>query len=156
MQEYPAGVIFGLLLTSASAGVGREGWAMLLGILGTTAVGAVFGLVSWMPQSYRLGDMAATAGKLDIGAAWKLGLLEVVFVFLFVDVFDNVGTLAGSEQEGWAVRFDEAHPTHAKGSCWRMLGDYGWIAGRDLDRGQLHRKCGGRRVEEDAAASRRS
>ncbi len=86
--------IFGLLLTSALLAWGVKA-AMLLGILGTTLVGAVFGLVSWMPQSYRLGDMAATAGKLDIGAAWKLGLLEVVFVFLFVDVFDNVGTLVG-------------------------------------------------------------
>jgi AGZA family xanthine/uracil permease-like MFS transporter len=86
--------IFGLLLTSALLAWGMKA-AMLLGILGTTLVGAAFGLVSWSPQSYRLGDMAATAGKLDIGAAWKLGLLEVVFVFLFVDVFDNVGTLVG-------------------------------------------------------------
>jgi adenine/guanine/hypoxanthine permease len=86
--------IFGLLLTSALLAWGVKA-AMLLGILGTTVVGAAFGLVNWSPQSYRLGDMAATAGKLDIGAAWKLGLLEVVFVFLFVDVFDNVGTLVG-------------------------------------------------------------
>jgi AGZA family xanthine/uracil permease-like MFS transporter len=86
--------VFGLLLTSALLAWGVRG-AMLIGILGTTLAGAVFGLVKWVPQSYHLGDMAATMGKLDIGAAWKLGLLEVVFVFLFVDVFDNVGTLVG-------------------------------------------------------------
>src|SRR5579864_6765312 len=54
---------------------------------------AMFGLVSWSPQAYHLADIGATAGKLDIAAAAKLGLLEVVFVFLFVDVFDNLGTL---------------------------------------------------------------
>ena len=28
-------------------------------------------------------------------AAWNIGLVEIVFVFLFVDLFDNVGTLVG-------------------------------------------------------------
>ena len=31
--------------------------------------------------------------KLDITSALSIGLLEIVFVFLFVDLFDNVGTL---------------------------------------------------------------
>ncbi len=84
--------IFGLVLTSALLAWGVRA-AMLLGILATTLVGALFGLVSWAPQSYHLADISATAGKLDIAAATKLGLLEVVFVFLFVDVFDNLGTL---------------------------------------------------------------
>lgn len=86
--------IFGLLLTSALLAWGVRA-AMLFGILGTTLVGAILGLVTWSPQSHHLADIAVTAGKLDIRAAWKLGLLEVVFVFLFVDVFDNVGTLVG-------------------------------------------------------------
>src|SRR5579864_1955177 len=84
--------IFGLVLTSALLVWGLRA-AMLLGILTTTLVGALFGLVSWSPQAYHLADIGATAGKLDIAAAAKLGLLEVVFVFLFVDVFDNLGTL---------------------------------------------------------------
>ena len=84
--------IFGLILTSALLAWGVRA-AMLLGILITTVAGALFGLVQWTPQAYHLTDIGATAGKLDIGAAAKLGLLEVVFVFLFVDVFDNLGTL---------------------------------------------------------------
>ncbi len=55
----------------------------------------MFGLVKWSPDTYHLSDIAATAGKLDIRAAWKLGFSEIVFVFLFVDLFDNVGTLVG-------------------------------------------------------------
>jgi AGZA family xanthine/uracil permease-like MFS transporter len=86
--------VFGLILTAALLARGVKA-AMLVGILATTVVGAAFGLVTWSPQTYALGDIAATAGALDIGAAWKLGLLEVVFVFLFVDIFDNVGTLVG-------------------------------------------------------------
>ena len=69
--------------------------AILLGILSTTAVGAVTGLVHWQPQSYHWSDISATMLHLDIRGALGLGLLEIVFVFLFVDLFDNVGTLMG-------------------------------------------------------------
>ncbi len=86
--------IVGLLLTAGLMARGFKA-AMLIGILVTTLAGAGFGLVTWSPQTYALTDISATAGQLDIAAATKLGLLEVVFVFLFVDVFDNVGTLVG-------------------------------------------------------------
>ncbi len=69
--------------------------AMLLGILVTTLVGAAVGLVQWMPGSYSLSDMSATLGKLNIRGAWNIGFFEIVFVFLFVDLFDNLGTLVG-------------------------------------------------------------
>jgi len=84
--------LFGLLVTAALQVRGVRA-AMILGILATTAAGAAAGLVSMAPAAP--GDATATFGKLDIVAASKLGLLEVVFVFLFVDVFDNVGTLLG-------------------------------------------------------------
>lgn len=67
--------------------------AILLGVLGTTLAAAVLGVAEWKPQSYDLSAIWGTAFKLDIWAALKLGLLEIVFVFLFVDLFDNVGTL---------------------------------------------------------------
>jgi AGZA family xanthine/uracil permease-like MFS transporter len=97
--------IFGLVLTSALLAWGVRA-AMLLGILTTTLAGALFGLVSWSPQTYHLTDIGATAGRLDIVAATKLGLLEVVFVFLFVDVFDNLGTLVAVSKK--AGLLDEA------------------------------------------------
>ena len=101
--------IFGLALTSALLAWGVRG-AMLLGILSTTLVGAVFGLVKWSPQAYHLADIGATAGKLDIGAAFKLGLLEVVFVFLFVDVFDNLGTLMALSKRAGLLDRDQRIP----------------------------------------------
>jgi adenine/guanine/hypoxanthine permease len=86
--------IFGLLLMATLLARGVRA-AMLIGILITTLTGALCGLVHWSPQTYRVSDIAATAGKLDIRAAWSLGFFEVVAVFLFVDLFDNVGTLVG-------------------------------------------------------------
>jgi adenine/guanine/hypoxanthine permease len=84
--------IFGLVLISALL-ARRVPGAMLLGILLTTFAAAVCGLIAWSPDRYRVSDIAATAGKLDLRAAWNLGFTEIVFVFLFVDMFDNVGTL---------------------------------------------------------------
>jgi len=84
--------LFGLILTSALAAWRVRG-AMLIGILVTTALGALMGLVAWSPVAHPVTALASTAGKLDIHAAWNIGFLEVVFVFLFVDLFDNVGTL---------------------------------------------------------------
>ena len=83
--------------------------AMLLGIVGTTVAGFALGIVKWHPVSYRLQDMTATALHLDIRAALHLGgtfgagLLEIVFVFLFVDLFDNVGTLVAVTKKAGLV-----------------------------------------------------
>ncbi len=84
--------VFGLLLMAALLAWGVRG-ALLIGVLGTTAVGAACGLVHWSPGGGSISDISATAFHLNIGAALKLGLVEIVFVFLFVDLFDNVGTL---------------------------------------------------------------
>ncbi|MBM3727928.1 MAG: NCS2 family permease [Acidobacteria bacterium] len=81
-----------LLFTCALMARGVKA-AMLIGMAVTTAAGALLGLVTWNPQSYSPAAMTATAGALDIGGALRLGLAEIVFVFLFVDLFDNVGTL---------------------------------------------------------------
>ena len=38
-------------------------------------------------------DITSTALQLDIRGALRLGAVEIIFAFLFVDLFDNVGTL---------------------------------------------------------------
>jgi adenine/guanine/hypoxanthine permease len=98
--------IFGLALTSALMAWGLRA-AMLLGIAGTTLAGVFLGLVKWTPAMYRVSDIMATAGKLDVRGALHIGLLEIVFVFLFVDLFDNLGTLVGVGKK--AGLFDEAN-----------------------------------------------
>src|ERR1700727_1316974 len=84
--------VFGILIIAT-----LQAWkvraAILGGILATTALGAVAGLVHWQPQSFHWSDLSGTMLHLDIKGALGLGLLEIVFVFLFVDLFDNIGTL---------------------------------------------------------------
>src|SRR5450631_2768882 len=98
--------LFGLLLISALL-AWRVRAAMLIGILVTTVAGLLTGVAKWTPQAYRLSDLAATAGKLDIAATLRIGFLEIIFVFLFIDLFDNIGTLLAVGKK--AGLFDSAH-----------------------------------------------
>ncbi len=84
--------VFGLLAISALL-VRQMPAAMLLGILLTTIVGIAAGLVAWKPQSYSLFDLSATFLQLDVRSTLRLGFFEIIFVFLFIDMFDNIGTL---------------------------------------------------------------
>ncbi len=71
------------------------GWrsAMLVGIALTAALSYLLGLSEWQPGTANPGEIAATAFQLDLGAILNRGLLEIVLVFFFVDLFDNMGTL---------------------------------------------------------------
>ena len=76
--------------------------AILLGIAGTTLYGIFRGLSHWPTVWLSIPHPGSTFLKLDLRAALHLGLLEIVFAFLFVDLFDNVGTLVGvCEQAGF-------------------------------------------------------
>jgi len=81
------------ILTIAALRAWNVRAAILIGILSTTFIGALAGLVHWQPQSYGWSELTGTMLHLNIRGAAGLGLLEIVFVFLFVDLFDNVGTL---------------------------------------------------------------
>jgi AGZA family xanthine/uracil permease-like MFS transporter len=67
--------------------------AILIGVLGTTLLGFLTGQIRWQPHTTHLSDLAATAFRLDIAGTLHMGLLEIAFVFLFVDLFDNIGAL---------------------------------------------------------------
>jgi adenine/guanine/hypoxanthine permease len=97
----------GGLLLIASLLARKVRGAILVGILGTAALGGVFGLVRWQPGTYSFHDVMATAFHLNIRGALSFGLVEIVFVFLFVDLFDNVGTLVAVGKE--AKLFDRTN-----------------------------------------------
>jgi adenine/guanine/hypoxanthine permease len=84
--------LVGLLLMGSLMARGVRG-AILIGIVATTVLGAITGVVHWAPQPYSPASLTGTLFQLDVAAALKVGLLEIVFVFLFVDLFDNIGTL---------------------------------------------------------------
>jgi AGZA family xanthine/uracil permease-like MFS transporter len=101
----------GLLIIGALQAWKVQG-AMLIGIVVTAVAGYFLGLSHMAPATYSLHDLSATAFKLDIPSALNLKghigltLLEIVFVFLFVDLFDNVGTLVAVTKKAGLV--DEA------------------------------------------------
>ncbi|WP_168554958.1 NCS2 family permease [Novosphingobium sp. SG720] len=90
----PALALLGLLIIGVLSVWNVRG-AMLLGIVATTLVGWFSGMVHVTPQPYSLDALTATAFQLDLPGVLKLsgGVIEIVFVFLFVDLFDNIGTL---------------------------------------------------------------
>ncbi len=92
--------LFGLVLIAVLQ-VLRVRAAMLIGVLGTMAAGLVFGQIHWTPAPYSLASLEETAFRLDVPGALRIGAAEIIFVFLFVDLFDNIGTLvAVSERAG--------------------------------------------------------
>ncbi|ONN70772.1 NCS2 family permease [Pseudomonas oryzihabitans] len=69
--------------------------AVLIGILVVTVIAIALGISAFgglvsMPPS-----LAPTFLQLDIRGALDVGLISVIFAFLFVDLFDNSGTLIG-------------------------------------------------------------
>ena len=102
--------LFGLALTGALL-TWRIRAAMLVGILATTALAWAVGAVHWTPVDYSVEALTSTALRLDIPAALGIGgkgavmaLVEIVVVFLFVDLFDNVGTLVAVTQRAGLIQ----------------------------------------------------
>jgi adenine/guanine/hypoxanthine permease len=69
--------------------------AIMIAILGVTAIGIVFGFSPFNGIASLPPSLAPTFLQLDVAGALSLGLVAVVFAFLFVDLFDNAGTLIG-------------------------------------------------------------
>jgi len=74
--------------------------AIIIAILIVTGLGVVLGVspaggIFSMPPS-----LAPTFMQMDIAGALNIGLISIVFAFLFVDLFDTAGTLVGLAHRG--------------------------------------------------------
>src|SRR5947209_3364596 len=78
--------------------------AILVGVVATTLFGIWRGMASWPAAVFSWPHPSSTWLQLDLRGALHLGLFEIIFVFLFVDLFDNVGTLLGVCEQGGFVR----------------------------------------------------
>jgi AGZA family xanthine/uracil permease-like MFS transporter len=109
-----------LALTGLALIAGLQAWkvkgAILIGILVTAAAGWALGLAHATPAAYSLRDLSATAFRVDVPGALNLrgglgvALAEIVFVFLFVDLFDNVGTLVAVTKKAGLVDAEGSIP----------------------------------------------
>ena len=69
--------------------------AVLIGIMAVTVVAIVLGVTPFAGVVSMPPSLAPTFLQLDIRGALDVGLISVIFAFLFVDLFDNSGTLIG-------------------------------------------------------------
>jgi AGZA family xanthine/uracil permease-like MFS transporter len=84
----------GLIVTTALMARGHKA-AIIIGIFLVTAAAILLGLSKLPSGAIQTPDVSSTFMKLGVGAALKLGALDVVFIFLFVDLFDTIGSLMG-------------------------------------------------------------
>jgi len=114
-------VLAGVLLTAVFMAVRVPG-AILLGILATALLGIPLGIVKFHGIVSSPPSLLPTLFRLDIAGALKAGVLTVIFVFFFLDVFDCVGTLigvsgpAGFLKDGKLPRADRAMLADAIGT----------------------------------------
>ena len=94
--------VFGLIVIAVLLARKVSG-AILIGIASSAVLGFALGLTKWQPVSYGMADLMATAFKLDLKSAVGFGFWEIIFVFLFVDLFDNLGTLVAVGREAGIV-----------------------------------------------------
>ncbi|MGO9336077.1 MAG: NCS2 family permease [Terracidiphilus sp.] len=114
VKKVRGAILLGVLSTTAVA------WAMALlflhagssprGMLSTASLAWAQGLVHWTPAPGGFNALSATVFQLNIRGAINKGLLEIVFVFFFVDLFDNLGTLVAVTKRAGLISADHSIP----------------------------------------------
>lgn len=86
---------FGLLVTAVLL-IRNVPGAFLLGIIITTVAGVPLGLTKWQGFLDTPPSIDPVFMKFDASNIFSIDMLLVVFTFLFIDLFDTVGTLVGA------------------------------------------------------------
>lgn len=96
--------ILGLIVMAVLLAMRFRG-AILVGILATAVAGLITGIVEFNGVVSRPPSIAPTLLKLSIPNVFKdPHLITVIFVFLFLDLFDTIGTLTGVSQQGGMMK----------------------------------------------------
>jgi len=93
----------GLLVTVALMARGFKG-AVLAGILCTTLLAWAAGLIAWQGLVAPPPSLAPTFLQFDLRGLLDVALIPVVVVFLFMAVFDAIGTLIAIGEQGGFLR----------------------------------------------------
>lgn len=95
--------LFGILAISIFISRGIKG-GILWGIIITGIAGFFSGIVDFHGVVSMPPSLKPTLFKLDICGAFDIGLITVIFVLFFLDLFDTVGTLIGVGQQAGFMR----------------------------------------------------
>jgi len=115
--------IIGLVLTGTLLILNVRG-ALLLGILGTTLIGLPMGLTTFGGVAGLPPSIAPIAFQFDFSQLFTIDMLIVIFTFLFIDMFDTIGTLvgvstkAGMIKDGKVPRLQKAFMADALGTTF--------------------------------------
>lgn len=118
--------LFGIALISVLMSLRVPG-AILIGIIATAVLGIPLGVVKYHGFISSPPSVMPTLLKLDILGAFQTGLITVVFIFFFLDLFDTMGTLigvsapAGFLKNGKLPRADKAMFSDAVGTVGGAL-----------------------------------
>lgn len=99
----------GLFLIVGLASKGING-SVMLSILIITAIGLLIGNIDYQGIISLPPSVMPTFMQLDIAGALEVGMLSVIFAFLFVDLFDTSGTLIAVAQRGNLLAKDGTLP----------------------------------------------
>ena len=83
---------------------------ILLGFIVTLLTGLATGMVTYTGIVGGIPSLTPTLFQLDIGGALQTGMVSIIFIFFFLDLFDTVGTLVGITQEAGFIREDGTLP----------------------------------------------
>ncbi|MFH2037541.1 MAG: NCS2 family permease [Candidatus Zixiibacteriota bacterium] len=96
----------GLLIMIALSQLKVRG-SLLIGILSATTLGLIFGQIEWPEKIISLNiDISPLLFKLDILGALRGGLIGSIFVLMFIDMFDSIGTVAACTHKAGLVDKD--------------------------------------------------
>lgn len=88
--------------------------AVMISILAVTLIGLLVGDIEYAGIVSMPPDIAPTFMQLDIAGATEIGMISVIFAFLFVDLFDTSGTLIAVAQRGNLLDKDGSFPRLGK------------------------------------------
>ena len=101
--------LFGLIFMVALE-IKKVRGSILIGVLSVTGTAWALGLVHWKSDGGGFHALGETFLQLDIRGALSKGLLEIIFVFFFVDLFDNLGTLVAVSKRAGLIASDHSIP----------------------------------------------
>ncbi len=101
--------MIGLVITSVLVAYKVRG-ALLIGIVATAIVGIPLGVTTWAGGSFLPPSLKPTFFKFDFTNLISIDMIVIIFTFLFVDMFDTVGTLIGCATKAEIIEADGSIP----------------------------------------------
>ncbi|MGI6432286.1 MAG: NCS2 family permease [Sphaerochaetaceae bacterium] len=101
--------LIGLIITGILVGFKVRG-ALLIGIVITTIIGIPMKVTTWAGGSFLPPSLAPTFMAFSFKDMFTVDMIVIVFTFLFVDMFDTVGTLIGCATKAGIMEKDGSIP----------------------------------------------